>query len=149
MKSFKVEGLKELDAALGELSKSAGKGVLRRAGRTALQPFDRAWREKAPEAEGTLKASGGVGSNLSKRQRRLHRRESEVEVFAGPGPLSEAVQQEFGNSRHGPQAYVRPAWDETRHQALDIVITEIGAEIDKTAARAARKAARLAAKAGG
>lgn len=144
----KVEGLKELDQALGQLPFSTAKNVLRRVGRAALEPMDEAWREKAPEFTGELAESGSVGSGISRRQRRQHVRASTVEVFAGPGPNPQAVQQEFGNSIHPPQPFMRPAWDETKDQALEIVKTELGAEIQKAVDRAARKAARIARKIG-
>ena len=57
--------------------------------------------------------------------------------------------QEFGTKNHGPQPFMRPAWDAGKDQALDDVKTALGAEIEKAAQRAARKQARLIAKAGG
>jgi HK97 gp10 family phage protein len=143
---IKVEGLRELERALNELSVSQSKGVLRRVGRKALEPFDQAWRSKAPVHDGDLRTSGGVGSNLTKRERRRHKRESTVEVFAGPGGDPVPAQQEFGNERHGAQPFMRPAWDETKDQALEIVAKELGGEIEKAAQRAARRAAKRALK---
>ncbi|WP_409636203.1 HK97-gp10 family putative phage morphogenesis protein [Phenylobacterium sp.] len=141
-----VQGLRELDKALGELTAGAAKGVLRRVGRKALEPVDAAWRSKAPRDKGTLAASGGIGAKLSRRQRKQHKRESTVEVFAGPGPLAEATQQEFGNENHPPQPFLRPAWDETQDLVLEVVASELGGEIDKAAKRAARRALRAKAK---
>lgn len=135
--SFKVEGFKELDKALEELPPAAAKGVLRRAGRAGLGPMDAAWRRRAPHDDWDLEQSGGVGSNIN---RRGYRRESDVEVFAGPGNNPQAVQQEFGNRNHPPQPFMRPAWEETREPALEIVKDELAVEIDKAAARARRKA---------
>lgn len=145
--TFKVEGLADLDRQLGELTRSAGKGVLRRVGRKALQPFDEAWRAKAPHLTGQLSESGSVGSKLSRRQRRRQNfeRESFVEVFAGPGSNPQGVQQEFGNHNHAAQPFLRPTWDETKDEALAIVKTELGNEITKAAKRKARKEARAAA----
>lgn len=147
--SFKIEGLAELDRAFGELKQTTAKGVLRRTGRQALEPFDAAWRSRAPVEEGGLKESGGIGSKLSRSQRKAHERESFVEVFAGPGPHPKAVQQEFGNRNHAPHPFVRPAWEQTRGEVLDRVKTGLAEELRKTAERAARKAARLARKGGG
>lgn len=145
--AFKVEGLVELDQALGELASiGQAKGVLRRVGRSALEPFDQAWRDKAPREEGHLAESGGIGSKLSRSQRKAHERTSTVEVFAGPGGHPSAVQQEFGNENHAAQPFVRPAWDETQDEVLNRVGEGLGTEIAKTAARNARKAARLLAK---
>lgn len=143
-----LEGLADLDRALGELSPAAAKGVLRRVGRKALQPFDESWRAKAPHLTGQLEESGSVGSKLTRSQRKQHERESFVEVFAGPGPLPQAITQEFGTVDHAAQPFMRPAWDETRDQVLDGVKEHLGVEITKAARRAARKAAK-AAKVGG
>lgn len=145
---IKIDGLKDLDAALGELSKSAAKGVLRRVGRQALEPVDKAWREKAPRLTGALAESGSVGSKLTRRQRKAVQRESFVEVFAGPGGDPAAIQQEFGNAEHPPQPFLRPAWEETKGEVLEIVKTNLGGEIKKAADRAAKRAARLAARKG-
>jgi len=135
----KVEGLRQLDAALGQMKESTAKGVLRRVGRAALDPIDADWRRRAPHLWGDLQDSGGVGSNLSKAQRKAHVRESTVEVFAGPGPNPQAVQQEFGNRDQAAQPFLRPAWEAGKLQVLEDVKSGLAEEIDKTAARAARR----------
>lgn len=146
--AFKIEGLMELDQALGDLAGiGQAKGVLRKVGREALEPFDQAWRANAPREDGHLAMSGGIGSKLTRSQRKAHRRTSTVEVFAGPGGHPSAVQQEFGNENHPAQPYVRPAWDQTAEVTLDRVAQGLGVEIERVAARNARKAARLLAKA--
>lgn len=145
MKSvIKIEGVAELDKQLGQLSASAGKGVLRRVGRKALQPFDQSWRTKAPKLTEQLLESGGVGSKLTRSVRKATERENTVEVFAGPGANPQAWQQEVGNHNHAAQPFVRPAWEETKDEALNIVKAELGSEIAKAAKRQARKAARAA-----
>ncbi len=143
--TFKVEGLADLDRQLGNLSASAGKGVLRRTGRKGLGPFDAAWRAKAPKDSGDLAESGGVGSKLTRSVRKATERENSVEVFAGPGANPQGWQQEVGNHQHAAQPFVRPAWDETKDQALQIVRTELWNEIAKAAKRQARKEAKAAA----
>jgi hypothetical protein len=147
--SFKMDGLRQIEEALGDLSASAGKGVLRRAGRIGLEPFDKAWRARAPRLSGALAEGGGVGSKLTRSQRTEHTRESSVEVHAGPGPHPQAIQQEFGNRNHPAEPFARPALDETRDEILSATAAALGDEMAKAQARAARKAARLAAKAGG
>lgn len=142
----KIEGLRELDRALGELPKAAGKGVLRRVLKEAGEPIARAARDRAPKLELHLTESVDVGTKLTKRQARLHRKEfrndkASAEVFVGPNDPS-AVQQEFGNERHDPQPFMRPAWDATKRQALHIIEHLLWTEIDKSAQRLARKRAR-------
>lgn len=134
---FKVDGLKELDAGLGGLKVTTAKGVLRRVGRKVLEPFDRAWRERAPHLWGDLDESGSVGSKIT--GRKGQRRESLVEVFAGPGPHPQALQQEFGNENHPAQPSVRPAWDETSPAMPGAVREELAIELEATAKRIARR----------
>lgn len=152
----RVDGLKELDAALGELSKAGARGVLRRVGLKAMQPVADAARDMAPDDPETggndLRSSITVATRLSARQAKLARKAVRegahkhfVEVHAGPGPLPHAHLQEFGTAHHGTQPYMRPAWDSTHGQVLDIIKSDLGAEIEKTAKRAARRAARIAA----
>lgn len=138
----RVEGLRELDAALGELPKATGRNVLRRVGRAGLEPVIEDAAERAPTLFGDLQGSITVST---KRPRR-HRKESEVEVYGGPTNLPQAHLQEFGTQHHGPQPFLRPAWDAGRDGVLEFVRTELGAEIDKAAQRLARKQARLLAK---
>lgn len=142
-----VEGLKELDAALAELPKATAKNVMRRALRKAAQPIADQAQSMAPVQTGALQISIGVGTKLTRRQSRLHRKmfkddKASVEMFVGAGGLAQATQQEFGNENHGPQAFMRPAWDGNKERTLEIIKTDLGDEIMKAAKRLARKAAR-------
>lgn len=143
--TIRVEGLRELDRALGELPKATGKAVLRRVSKDALEPTAALARDLAPRDEGHLGASITVAAKLTRRQGAQQRKsnKSTVEMHAGPGGLPQATAQEFGTLNHPPQPFMRPAWDATRHEVLDHVASELGAEITKAAKRLARKAARL------
>jgi HK97 gp10 family phage protein len=57
---IKIEGLRELDKALGELSKSQAKSTLRRTLKNAAQPIADAAEAKAPKQTGKLSKSIGV-----------------------------------------------------------------------------------------
>jgi HK97 gp10 family phage protein len=150
----KIDGLRELDAALGEFSKATARGILRRVGIKALEPVAERMRQMAPDDPDTggndLRSSIMVGTKLSARQAKGKRGEKKagetsfVEVYAGPGPLPHAHLQEFGTAHHGPQPYARPAWDEGKDGVLKSVATDLGAEIDKTAKRLAARAAKKA-----
>jgi len=152
---MKVEGLKELEAALSELPKSTGKAVMRRTLKKAGQPIADHARSLAPDDPDTggddLKTSIAVSTKLSKRQRGIHKKmfrddKASVEMFVGAGPSPKAHNQEFGNVNHGPQSFMRPAWDAKQGETLEIIKTEMWGEIEKAAKRLARKAARLAAR---
>ncbi|CCE96155.1 hypothetical protein SFHH103_01658 [Sinorhizobium fredii HH103] len=145
----KIKGFKELDKALQDLKQVTAKGVARRVLTKAAEPIAEAGRANAPLGPtGNLKASYGVGPKLTGRQAKLHRKQSPVEVFAGPNDPA-AVQTEFGNEHQAAEPHLRPAWDANKGRALDIVAKELGTEISKAAKRAVRKAAREAAKLGG
>lgn len=144
----RVDGLKELDKALSQLKPATAKGVARRVLKMAAEPIAEAGRSNAPLGPtGNLKASYGVGTKLTRRQSKLHKKQSPVEVFAGPNDPA-AIQTEFGNEHQAPEPHLRPAWDANKDRALEIIATELGDEIDKAAQRAARRAERLARKMG-
>jgi hypothetical protein len=149
--TFKLEGFSDLDRALAELPKATQKPTLRRALKKAAQPLAETARSMAPrdpESPGDLAGSIAVSTKLSKRQAKLHRKmfkddKAAVEMFVGPGPDPAAWNQEFGNVNHGPQSFMRPAWDSEQRPMLERLKADLWQEIEKTAARAARKAARL------
>lgn len=151
-----VEGLREVDAALGELGKATGRNVMRRVALARLEPMAEEARRLAPDDPNTggndLKTSIAVSTKLGKRQGKINRRsKSEAEAHMGPaGPEGKAppqgTQQEFGNKNHPPQPFMRPAWDGGKDALLEGIADDLWTEISKAAARQAKKAARLAAK---
>jgi HK97 gp10 family phage protein len=152
MAQFKIEGLADLERAFEELGNiNQRKASARRAMKKAAQPMADEAQRLAPRDFGTLGESIKVGTVLSKRQRGLHRKmfrddKAAVEMFVGAGPLSSAHNQEFGNEHNPPQPFMRPALDNNAQGYMETIGTELWADIDATAKRAARKAAKLAAK---
>jgi HK97 gp10 family phage protein len=150
--SFRIEGLAELDAALQGLidelgaSRSTARNTLLRALKAAAQPVAAAGEANAPKRTGELALSYTVGTRLSRRQRKQHRKESMVEVFVGPTPHPKSVQTEFGNAHMPAQPHLRPAWDSTVMRVLGSIRDRLAEQIEKTRARLARRAERLAAK---
>lgn len=144
--TVKLSGFAELEKKLGQLTKAAGKGVLRRALKKAAMPIADAANDFAPDgATGGYSQSFSYSTKLTKRQRGLHRKmfrddKAAVEGFVGTSDPA-GVQQEFGNINHGPQPALRPAWDGGREKLLEDLGRELWTEFEKSAARAARKAA--------
>ena len=147
--TFKTQGFAEMEDALGEFSKATAKNILKRVGLEALEPVADAMEAKAPIAQingGELRDAIATGSKLGKRQKRLNRNPSTVEVYvgvreeAGGGMTPEAIQQEFGNQNHGPQPYARPAWDQEKMPTLERVGDRLAVQIDAATERAKRKA---------
>ena len=154
--TVKFEGGCELDAALGALAaeygKPAGKAVLRRVADKALQPMAETARQLAPDDPATqgndLKASISVGGKLTKRQASIARRDQDkafVTRYMGTADPA-GVQNEFGNVHQAPQPFMRPAFDQHAEGTIRRVGDELGPEIEKTAARLAKRRAAKAAK---
>lgn len=146
--SFKFEGGRELERALGEMKKATAKAVGRRALKKAADPILAAYNARTVVATGTLLDNELVGTKLNRRQAAMNRKmgKSEVEVHIGTADPA-GIQQEFGNVRQAAVPALRPAWDaEGGETALGRIGSELAIEIEKTAARAARRTARLAAK---
>lgn len=149
--TFKIEGLKELDAALGELPRATGKNVLRRVLRKTGETMAGDMEAMAPRLTGALQVSIGVGTKLSRRQAALHRKmfksdRASVEMFVGAGSNPQAITQEFGTFNQPPQPFARPAWDGNKEWMLRTIKGDLADEIMKSARRLARKRARAAAK---
>lgn len=149
--TVKLEGFKAVDDALAELSKAAGKGVLRRSLRKAAEPMAALAQSMAPDDPRTggfdLRASIKYGTRLSRSETKRHRKmfrddKASVEGFVGAGPLPQAIQQEFGNINHGPQPFMRPAFDQDVMPLLDRLGKELAVEVEKSVKRARAKAAR-------
>lgn len=159
----RIEGLRDLDAALGQFSKGVGRGVLRRALRQAGAPIEQDAAARAPVGSrtsgdphpGQLARSVETGTKLSRRQKRLARKppvktvsgfRSEpskgVEIYVGAGPLPQAHMNEFGGANNAPRPFLRPAWDANKMKALDTIKRALAEEIAKTAARIAKRLAR-------
>lgn len=148
--TFKLEGLEQTVAALDDLSKSMERAVVRRTLIDAAEPTAVLAARLAPHDEGILSFSIGVGTQLTGRHKSEQRnRASEVEVYIGPrgglGALFYASFQEFGTINMPAHPFLRPAWEATKAQALGLIVSGLAVQVEKVAARAARKAARLAA----
>lgn len=149
--TIRIEGLRELDQALGQLPKATGKNVLRRVLRRRAAPMAEQMKALAPVDEGDLKRGIGVGTRLTRRQASLHRKmfkddRASVEMFVGAGGHPQAHLREWGSDGHPPHPFARPAWDQHQMPILEGIKDDLWREIEQAARRIARKAARLAKK---
>ena len=141
---IKLDGFAELDKALGKLSNSLERGVLRRVARKALEPMLDQAQQLAPVDDGDLRDSIVMASSsLTKRAKQQERKEPTrgVKVFVGTASRN-GVPREFGTVRSAAQPFMRPAWDSTKGKALQTVKDELAGEIERTAARAAKRKAK-------
>lgn len=166
--SVKVDGLLDLDQALqtmaDDLGKRSAKGAARRALTAAAQPIHASMVAGAPPH---IKDSVDIGERLTPRQARLARSggldRSLLQLFVGVnyrlGQRGRTAHLfEFGTTQREQAStgrrtgriravpFVRPAWDGNKMVALDTLRTRLWAEIQKTTARARRKAERAAAR---
>jgi HK97 gp10 family phage protein len=146
--TVKLEGYAEVAEGLNELPQATSTNVLKRALLNAAEPIAETAKQLAPRLTGHLQMSITPSDKLSRRQKTLYHKESEVEIFVGPGALPQATMQEFGTIHNPPQPYMRPAWEQNKVRALELIKTELADEIEKARQRIARKTARLAAKGG-
>ncbi|WP_027682695.1 HK97-gp10 family putative phage morphogenesis protein [Rhizobium leguminosarum] len=140
---IKIEGLKQLDKALGELPKSTAKAVLRKVLKEAGEPVAAAARGNAPRLTGNLYEHTDYGTKLTRRQASLHRRATKddrdfAEGFVGTSDPA-GMQDEFGNEHQAAQPWLRPAWDTQKNNALFIITHRLWVVIEEAAARLARR----------
>lgn len=140
----KLEGGKELARALEELPKTTARNTLDRGLKKVAKPVQTVWKSLAPKDEGHYAESIIVGKRLTRPQARDAKREGKhfAEIHVGTADPA-GMQQEFGNINHPAQPSGRPAWDATKDNALKDFGTELGKEIEKSAARLAKKAAKF------
>jgi HK97 gp10 family phage protein len=136
---LRVEGLKELEQAMMGMKAATAKGVARRVLLKRAEIFAEDMRPRVRVDQGELRDSIGVGTKLTTRQRRLHRKGSDVEVFAGAGGLTQAITEEFGTTDQAAHPAARPAWEATKMKMLDGLKDDLAAEIEKTAKRVRRR----------
>ena len=152
-----IEGFEELTAALRDLGKTTGKNVLRRGGRKRLMPMRDKARAGARERSGDLREAINVGTRLAKSQRAARGvhvgggafradPKNDVTVYMGPGQHPQAITEEFGTFNQSPHPYMRPAFDAEADGVIAGIGDDLWVEIRKAAARAAKKAARIAAR---
>lgn len=136
-----VEGLKEVEAVFADLGKSVSRRIARKALTAGGEILAKEMRSRAPRKDSNLVESIDVGTQLTRRQRAMHRKQDPVEVFVGAKDPA-AVPQEFGTFKEPPQPFARPAWDASKTQVLDRISDELMVGVDQAVARAAAKAKR-------
>lgn len=76
-----------------------------------LEPMAEQMRALAARGTGQMADSVTVGTELSPAQAASNEPIAEIEVYAGPGPLPQVIQEEFGNYHRGPRPFIRPSFD--------------------------------------
>ena len=76
-----------------------------------LEPMAEQMRALAARGTGQMADSVTVGTELSPAQAASNEPIADIEVYAGPGPLPQVIQEEFGNYHRGPRPFIRPSFD--------------------------------------
>lgn len=152
-----LKGARELEAALRELPRRIGKGAIRRALKKAAQPIADDAKGKVPVRTGLLQEKIQIGARLTRRQRRARGRvgdRNQVDVFIGIGlggwhahlvefGTGPRVQKSTGRfvGQMPARPFMRPAWEAGKNRALDDFARLLWIEIEKSAARLAKRRA--------
>lgn len=139
-----IEGLPELLNTLEQLPKATARNTLKRGLTKAAKPVLDAMERSAPRDSGWTAGSLAISGTLNPANRRDQKKETKsfAEVHVGSTRGSAAVLQEYGTVNHPPHPYFRPAWAQTQNEALAIFEEELATEINKSAARYAKKLAK-------
>lgn len=139
-----IEGLPELIKALDALPKATARNTLKRVLTKAAKPILDAMEAKAPRDTGWTAGSIAISGSLNPANRRDQKKEGKMfaEVYVGSTRGSAAILQEYGTVNQPAHPYMRPSWDGTQNEALAIIEAELKTEIEKSAARYARKLAK-------
>ena len=150
--TVEVQGLAESEAALKDLVENLGvsnataRNTIGRVLVFAGQPVEEAAKAAVPVKKGKLRASIATSRKLSRRQKAQHTPIAPIEAYVGAGSLPQAHMQEFGTAHHAPKPFLRPAVDSKVDEVRQRFADQLKVEIEKVAARARRKLARLQAK---
>jgi HK97 gp10 family phage protein len=163
--TMRLVGARELERNLRALPKRLQRGTLERALLRAGEPVELAAKARAAAVGATGKNASKIDvlKTLSRRQRpgarKAHPGERIVYIGVRPSPVAHLI--EFGTGPRytkgkgkkrkvvgayrgamKPQPFMRPAWEAKKGEALDTLGRILGEEIEKTAARLARRDAR-------
>ena len=169
--SFNIEGLKELDAALGELGKATARNVMMRALKKSAEPIEQAAKSMAPRDQGDLAESIAITTKSTARAGRkafadamksgsskgdaqaaaraankgAKGKDTFSQVFVGPTDGGRhGWFNEFGTENMAAQPFMRPAFDVGAPKALASLKPDLATEIEKARVRAAKKALKRA-----
>jgi hypothetical protein len=129
--------------------RSTQKAVVQRTLVKAAEPTRNLWASIAPYDASDLglhlRDSVIVSTKTKSRQTLEGAHPGDVTIYIGPDknlPHHHGIPMEFGTFKDRPQPSGRPAWEATKDGAFDILGFLMWGEIDATAQRLARRAAR-------
>lgn len=131
---LRVEGFDDADKRLARLNDIGDASALKEVGIDALQPVADAARSLVRRRTGTLGNSIHAGDRLNPAQAALsHPEPGTVEIYVGPGPMPQAITEEFGTVHESPHPYMRPAWDSQLSAVQARLKDSLGKRLDRIA----------------
>ncbi|RME67248.1 MAG: hypothetical protein D6782_02930 [Alphaproteobacteria bacterium] len=151
-----VDGLRDLERAMGGLSRATNRRIAGRVLKKALEPVIEMARRLAPDRDPAapgLKESLTVATRINRKYVDIPPAPTEVVRWGGPAALPHAHLVEFGTGprkrKDGrstgimpPKPFLRPAWDANERRVLETIKASLGEEIEKSLARARKRAAK-------
>lgn len=116
--TVRLEGTDEIARKLKKMGEALRRDTLVPIMEEHLEPMAEDMRAHAARRSGTMANSVTVGTELSPAQAASNVPIAEIEVYAGPGPLPQAITEEFGKFNQSPRPFIRPAFDNNVDDAL-------------------------------
>jgi hypothetical protein len=120
---------------------------LQRTLKKAAQPLLESMGDRAPRLNRHASSVGYNGAKFKAHRAseagRRSARASTSPRYTSARPIQRDMFQEFGTFKDAAQPWAAPAWEETKDGALETIKTGLGNEIEKSAARLAKKAGKL------
>lgn len=107
----RLEGTDEIARKFRAMGKALQREVLVPIMVERLDPMAADMRAHAARRSGEMADSVTVSTELSPAQAASSVPIAPIEVYAGPGPNPQAIQEEFGNFHQAPSPFIRPAYD--------------------------------------
>jgi HK97 gp10 family phage protein len=131
--SLRLEGFREASRQLNEMSKATARNVGKRALNVPATMLRDEMKARVP------KLSGATEESIEVTKERAFKGRPAVGVIVGD---IASVQLEFGNHHQAAEPFARPALDAKKALMLDEFGQALKGEVDRSVARAAKKAAR-------
>lgn len=116
--TMRVVGIDDIQRKLRAMGEALRRETLVPIMEERLQPMADDMRSHARRRSGRMADSVTVSTELSPHQAAVNDPIAEIEVYVGPGPLPEAIQEEFGNFHESPHPFIRPGFDAHVNEAM-------------------------------
>lgn len=117
--TIKITGTDEISRKIRAMGKALTRKTLIPIMADNVEPIADDMRSLARRRSGEMAGSVTVSTQLSPHQAAIVESIAPVEIYAGPGPLPQAIQEEFGNVHEAPHPFIRPAFDSGVKRAVD------------------------------